>query len=325
MAGQLDKAKEIAALAATVTVKEIFAGIDIERRAGFRMKGTESDELGAVRGGPGDPILLPQIIEQRKALFQFFDVLAHDAVLPLEASVGDCCQYFQTRMVGGEIFSEPQGPENLQNRSQPGQRPSLVIGRIATRQPVSHAGERLVEKGKCRLGAVQAVGPAAKCGRIGHAIRICERGRRLFPGAVLHQAPPQCLTARQQTVVRVRERKQRQEGKGSLATGAAAATNVNPIVTLIMRLLAAASVANDRIHFTCRTSSQNNLGAARGPIRFELVRRCGKWDKKNRSSLELCPTGVDLPRSEPEAELLPPETKIQLEENNPSGLQLLGV
>jgi len=92
-----------------------------------------------------------------------------------------------------------------------------------------------------------------------------------------------------------------------------------------LRLLAAASVANDRINFTCRTSSQNNLGAARGPIRFELVRRCGKWDKKNRSSLELCPTGVDLPRSEPETELLPPETKIQLEENNPSGLQLLGV
>jgi hypothetical protein len=51
MAGQLDKAKEIAALAATVTVKEIFAGIDIERRAGFRMKGTESDELGERRAG----------------------------------------------------------------------------------------------------------------------------------------------------------------------------------------------------------------------------------------------------------------------------------
>ena len=35
MAGQLDKAKEIAALAATMTVEEIFAGVDIERRAGF--------------------------------------------------------------------------------------------------------------------------------------------------------------------------------------------------------------------------------------------------------------------------------------------------
>jgi hypothetical protein len=41
------------------------------------------------------------------------------------------------------------------------------------------------------------------------------------------------------------------------------------------------------------------------------VRGDGKWDKKNRSSLELC-HGVDLPRSEPEAELLPPEAKTQL-------------
>jgi hypothetical protein len=80
MTGQLDKAKEIAALSATVTVKEILAGVDIERRSGFWMQGTESDELVAVSGGPGDPILLPQKIEQRKTLFQFFDVLAHGAV-----------------------------------------------------------------------------------------------------------------------------------------------------------------------------------------------------------------------------------------------------
>jgi hypothetical protein len=166
-----------------------------------------------------------------------------------------------------------------------------VIGGIATRQPVSHAGERLVEKGKRRLGAVQTVGPAAKCGRIGHAIRICERRRCLFPGEVLHQAPPQCLTARQQTVVRVWERITREKGEGPPTTGAATATDTNPVVMFIVRLLAAASVADDRINFTCRTSSQNNLGAARGPIRFELVPRCGKWDKQNRTSLELC-TGL---------------------------------
>jgi hypothetical protein len=47
-----------------VTVKEIFAGVDIERRSGFRVQRTESDELAAVSGVPGDPILLPQIIEQ---------------------------------------------------------------------------------------------------------------------------------------------------------------------------------------------------------------------------------------------------------------------
>src|SRR5258708_31843013 len=76
MTGQLDKAKEVAALSATVTVKEILASVDIERRAGFRMKGTESEELGAVSGGPCDPILLPPVIKQPKKLFQCFDVLA---------------------------------------------------------------------------------------------------------------------------------------------------------------------------------------------------------------------------------------------------------
>jgi len=37
MTGQLDKANEIAALAATVTVEEILTSVDIERRPGFRM------------------------------------------------------------------------------------------------------------------------------------------------------------------------------------------------------------------------------------------------------------------------------------------------
>ena len=156
-------------------------------------------------------------------------------------------------------------------------------------QPVIHADERLVEKGKCRLRTVQAVGPAPECGRIGHTVRVFERRCGLFPGAVLHKAPLQCLRARQHTVVCVRERKQREEGEGTLATGTATATNANPIVMLIMRLLAAASVTDDRINFTPWASPQNNLGAARGPIRFELVRRCGKWDKQNRTSWSSAP------------------------------------
>src|SRR5260370_38033011 len=108
MAGQLDIAKEIAALAATVTVKEILAGIDIERRAGFRMKGTESDELGAVRGGPGGPTFVPQVSEQRKARVPFFRGLAHRGELAPEASGRDCCQPFQERRVGEGKFSNPQ-------------------------------------------------------------------------------------------------------------------------------------------------------------------------------------------------------------------------
>ena len=45
------------------TVKEIFAGVDIKRRPGFRVQRTESDKLGAVTGRPGYPILPPQIVE----------------------------------------------------------------------------------------------------------------------------------------------------------------------------------------------------------------------------------------------------------------------
>jgi hypothetical protein len=79
----------------------------------------------------------------------------------------------------------------------------------------------------------------------------------------------QCLRARQHTVVRVRERKQRHEGEGPLATGTATTTNANPIVMLIMRLLGAASVTDDRVNFTRRALPQNSLVAARGPTRFE--------------------------------------------------------
>jgi hypothetical protein len=93
-------------------------------------------------------------------------------------------------------------------------------------------------------------------------------------------------------------------------------------VVCIVRLLAAASVTDDQIASTNRASPQDDFGATRGPLRFELVRRDGKWDKQNRTSSGLCPSGVDLPRSEPEAELLPPREKINWKKNTASRLSL---
>ena len=188
---------------------------------------------------------------------------------------------------------------------------------------MSDAEERLAEKGKSRLGAVQSVGPAAERGRIGHAVGIFERRRGLLPGTMFHQAPPQCLTARQQAVVRVRQRKQWEKCECLSTPRAATTPDADPIVMLIVRLLAAASMADDGIAFASRAPPQDDIGTIRRPIRFELVRRHGKWDKQNRTSLGLCPSAVDPPRSRPEAEPLPSETKIQLEENTAMGL--LGV
>ena len=93
---------------------------------------------------------------------------------------------------------------------------------------------------------------------------------------------------------------------------------------LVVRLLAPSPVANDRITLARGASPQDHVAAARGPIRFELVRQNAKWDKQNRRSSELC-LWLDLPRSGPEAELLPPEAKFQLEENIPlRGYRFLG-
>ena len=100
--------------------------------------------------------------------------------------------------------------------------------------------------------------------------------------------------------MRVRERKQRKEGEGLPATGAEATPDPNRVVMFIVRLLAAAPVADDRVESTNGASPQDDLNAAFGPIGFELVGRGAKWDKENRGSRGLCP-GVDPPRSESEA------------------------
>ena len=94
----------------------------------------------------------------------------------------------------------------------------------------------------------------------------------------------------------------------------------NPIMMLIVRLLAASSVADDRLLFTYRASPQD-LVAVLLPLSFKLVRRRRKWDKDNRSRWGSA-TDVDLPRSEPEAELL--VLTIQSpQENKPFQLQIL--
>jgi hypothetical protein len=148
---------------------------------------------------------------------------------------------------------------------------------------MSGADERLGEKSKPRLGAVQATRPTAQRGGIGQPVWIFERRRGLFPGVVLFKAPPQCLATSQQAVMGVRERKPRQESERLLTTGTAAAADANPVVMLVVSLLAPASMAYDRIALTNGALAQNSLGTAGRPIRFQLVRRNGKWDKQNRT------------------------------------------
>jgi hypothetical protein len=104
--GQLDKAHEIATLAAAVTVEEIFVSVDIERGPGFRVQRTEPDELGTATGRPAAPMLQPQIVEQRQTLFEFFDILAHGVVFASVGNLEERGQHSQARMVGALKVSQ---------------------------------------------------------------------------------------------------------------------------------------------------------------------------------------------------------------------------
>jgi hypothetical protein len=155
-------------------------------------------------------------------------------------------------MVGERGFSKKQGPQVLQNRSYPGQWPRFINSMVTAIKPMSYAGDGLAEKGRRRLRTVKALRPAAGCGGIGQTIRILELRQRLLPATALHKAPQKCLTACQQAVMRVRKREQRKESKGRTAVGAAAAMDPNPVVMLVVSLLAAAAMTNNRISFTNR-------------------------------------------------------------------------
>jgi hypothetical protein len=101
---------------------------------------------------------------------------------------------------------------------------------------------------------------------------------------VLHKVSAERLSASQQAVVGVGEREQGKEGKGLSTALAKAASDPNPVVMFIVRLLATATVTDDGIAFANRASPQHDLLAVTSPIGFDLVWRGRKWDKKNRGS-----------------------------------------
>src|ERR1035438_1127043 len=66
--GKLHKADQVTAAPAAVTVEQILAGIDIERRPGIPMQRTESHELLARGGAATGPMAPLQVLQQRNTL-----------------------------------------------------------------------------------------------------------------------------------------------------------------------------------------------------------------------------------------------------------------
>ena len=147
---------------------------------------------------------------------------------------------------------------------------------------MSQACDRLAAKGSCRLKAIQPFRPAAHSGSIRHSIGILQRGNSILPRTVLYEPLPERLSASQQAVMRIRERKQREKGEGPPANLANPASDSNPVMVFIVRLLMAAAVTDNGIAFTNGASAQQDSITIASPIAFDLVWLNRKWDKNNR-------------------------------------------
>ena len=118
---------------------------------------------------------------------------------------------------------------------------------LAAGQPLRYGLEHGAQEGKGRPRRIQLVEPAAQGGGVGDAIRVFERRRGIFPRAPLHKAPTQRLASGDQTVVGVWQGESGQEAKDYTAQRTETAAVADPIVTLIMGLLAPPAMTDDRM------------------------------------------------------------------------------
>lgn len=78
---QLHEAQQIATPAATVAVKQILLGMDVKGGMALGMQRAETDKLGAGTDLAGRPMVLPQVVQQRKPAFEHVYVVGHNACI----------------------------------------------------------------------------------------------------------------------------------------------------------------------------------------------------------------------------------------------------
>ena len=96
-------------------------------------------------------------------------------------------------------------------------------------EPRIYGPHRPVQARKRRPRGIQTPEPPAQGGRIGYAIGVFDRGRRVLPATALDEVAPQRLTAGDQAVMAVGKRKHRQEGNRLAARTADPRPNRDPL------------------------------------------------------------------------------------------------
>jgi len=178
-------------------------------------------------------------------------------------------------------------------------------------QPLLYGFESASQKRK-RRRRIQTAAPAAESGRVRNAIRIFHRWGGAFPRAVLHKTSPQCLTARDQAVLGIRKGESGKETESVFAEFAEPAAVRDPVVTVVMRLLAPPAMTDDRVAQTEGTPAEDRFRTSRCPVEARLAMVRPKWDNGDRNALEGSFTEQNLARirAQYRAFLLPAQPQL---------------
>ncbi len=84
----------------------------------------------------------------------------------------------------------------------------------------------------------------------------------------------------------IRQGENGKAGEGQMAGPTHASTNFDPIVSLVMSLLAPPAVRSNRIAQTPRTTARDRFLAGGSPVQIWVARITAKWDKNNRTAWE---------------------------------------
>ncbi len=156
---------------------------------------------------------------------------------------------------------------------------------LAAGQPLLHGLESASQKRKRGRG-IQVAAPAAEGRRVRNTIRIFHRWGGAFPRVVLHKTSSQSLTAGDQTVMGIRQGESGKESESMSAEFAEPAAVLDPVVTVVMRLLAPPAMTDERITQTQGTPAQDRFRTCR-PVESQLAMIRRKWDKGNRTAWRL--------------------------------------
>ena len=123
---------------------------------------------------------------------------------------------------------------------------------------------------KCFLLTFLFIGPANVRSFCGEVVEFMANFQETLREAAKRKAQPQDFAARQETVVRIRQRVDRQEGHSHATVLTLAAPVADPVMTAVMRLFGSPAEALNRIVLTQRTL-RKNLTRTGCPIKAALA------------------------------------------------------